>query len=54
MIAYIKGILASVDPKGIVLENQGIGYRMMMPMRMESFPKIGQEMKVFTDRKSVV
>ena len=48
MIAYIKGILASVDPKGIVLENQGIGYRMMMPMRMESFPKIGQEMKVFT------
>lgn len=48
MIAYIKGILASVDPKGIVLENQGIGYRMMMPMKMESFPKIGQEMKVFT------
>ena len=48
MIAYIKGILASVDPKGIVLENQGMGYRLMMPMRMESFPKIGQEMKVYT------
>lgn len=48
MIAYIKGTLASVDLKGIVLENQGIGYRMMMPMRMENFPKIGQEMKVFT------
>lgn len=48
MISYIKGILAQVNLNGIVLENQGIGYRLMMPVRMEHFPKIGQEMKVFT------
>lgn len=48
MISYIKGILAQVNSNGIVLENQGIGYRLMMPVRMEHFPKIGQEMKVFT------
>ena len=41
MIAYIKGRLAKVNPDGIILENQGIGYRMMMPMRMEGFPKMG-------------
>ena len=48
MISYIKGILAQVNPDGIVLENQGIGYRLMMPMNMEQFPSIGQEMKIFT------
>lgn len=48
MISYIKGILAQINSNGIVLENQGIGYRLMMPVRMEHFPKIGQEMKVFT------
>lgn len=48
LIAYIKGILAGVYPDGIVLENQGIGYRIMMPMNMERFPGIGQEMKVYT------
>lgn len=48
MISYIKGILAQINSNGIVLENQGIGYRLMMPIRMEHFPKIGQEMKVFT------
>lgn len=48
VIAYIKGVLAGVYPDGIVLENQGIGYRMMMPMNMERFPGIGQEMKVYT------
>ncbi len=40
--------MAQVNSNGIVLENQGIGYRLMMPVRMEHFPKIGQEMKVFT------
>ncbi|MCI5622459.1 MULTISPECIES: Holliday junction branch migration protein RuvA [Anaerostipes] len=48
MISYIKGILAAVYSDGIILENQGIGYRLMMPMNMERFPGIGQEMKVYT------
>lgn len=48
MIAYIKGRLAKVNPDGIILENQGIGYRMMMPMRMEGFPKIGQGIQIYT------
>lgn len=48
MISYIKGILAAVYPDGIVLENQGMGYRLMMPMNMQRFPKIGQDLKVHT------
>lgn len=48
MISYIKGILAGVGSDGIILENQGMGYRIMMPMKMERFPAIGQEMKIYT------
>lgn len=48
MIAYIKGILAAVLSDGIILENQGMGYHLMMPMNMQKLPKIGQELKVHT------
>ena len=47
MISYIKGILEDMSP-GMVVDNHGIGYQMMVPMRGESFPKIGQEIKIYT------
>ena len=48
MISYIKGILEDMSPGMVVVDNHGIGYQMMVPMRGESFPKIGQEIKVYT------
>ena len=34
--------------RDVVVDNHGIGYQMMVPMRGESFPKIGQEIKIYT------
>lgn len=48
MISYIKGILEDMLPGMVVVDNHGIGYQMMVPMRGESFPKIGQEIKIYT------
>lgn len=48
MISYIKGILEDMSPGMVVVDNRGIGYQMMVPMRGESFPKIGQEIKIYT------
>lgn len=48
MISYIKGILEDISPGMVVVDNHGIGYQMMVPMRGESFPKIGQEIKIYT------
>ena len=48
MLAYIKGILEEMSPGMVVVDNHGIGYQMMVPMRGESFPKIGQEIKIYT------
>lgn len=48
MISYIKGILEDMSPAMVVVDNHGIGYQMMVPMRGESFPKIGQEIKIYT------
>ena len=48
MISYIKGILEDMSPGMVVVDNHGIGYQMMVPMRGESFPKIGQEIKINT------
>lgn len=48
MISYIKGILEDMSPEMVVVDNHGIGYQMMVPMRGESFPKIGQEIKIYT------
>ena len=48
MISYIKGILEDLPPGMVVVDNHGIGYQMMVPMRGESFPKIGQEIKIYT------
>ena len=48
MISYITGILEDMSPGMVVVDNHGIGYQMMVPMRGESFPKIGQEIKIYT------
>ena len=48
MISYIKGTLEDMSPGMVVVDNHGIGYQMMVPMRGESFPKIGQEIKIYT------
>ena len=48
MISYIKGILEDMSPGMVVMDNHGIEYQMMVPMRGESFPKIGQEIKIYT------
>ena len=48
MISYIKGILEDMSPGMVVVDNHGIGYQMMVPMRGESFPKIGQGIKIYT------
>ena len=48
MISYIKGILEDMSPGMVVVDNHGIGYQMMVPRRGESFPKIGQEIKIYT------
>ena len=48
MISYIKGILEDMSPGMVVVDNHGIGYQMMVPTRGESFPKIGQEIKIYT------
>ena len=48
LISYIKGTLEDMSPGMIVVENQGIGYAMMVPMRGDAFPKIGQEIKMYT------
>lgn len=48
MISYIKGILEDMSSGMVVVDNHGIGYQMMVPMRGESFPKIGQEIKIYT------
>ena len=48
MISYIKGILEDMSPGMVVVDNHGIGYQMLVPMRGESFPKIGQEIKIYT------
>lgn len=44
----MKGILEDMSPGMVVVDNHGIGYQMMVPMRGESFPKIGQEIKIYT------
>lgn len=48
MISYIRGTLEDMSPGMVVVDNQGIGYQMMVPMRGEAFPKIGQEIKIYT------
>lgn len=49
MIAYIKGILISKSNDSIVVENQGMGLRVFVPLTsLEEMKPVGTEIKVYT------
>lgn len=49
MISYIKGILADVFPDRIVVENQGIGYEILVPGSLTGrMPLIGEAVQLYT------
>ncbi|MCD8217456.1 MAG: Holliday junction branch migration protein RuvA [Clostridiales bacterium] len=49
MYAYIKGTLEEVREDYIVVENNGIGYQISVPMRiLEELPGRGAEVKIYT------
>lgn len=49
MISYIKGKLADITENGVVIENNGIGYYVMMPASILSrLPAMGSELKIHT------
>ncbi|MCD8046866.1 MAG: Holliday junction branch migration protein RuvA [Clostridiales bacterium] len=49
MYAYIRGTLEEVREDYIVVENNGIGYQISVPMRiLEELPERGAEVKIYT------
>ena len=49
MIAYVKGKLDTKTNTFVVIDVQGIGYRVFMPAKsIENLGEIGQEVKVYT------
>lgn len=49
MIAYVKGKLDTKTDSFVVIDVQGIGYRVFMPSNsIESLGEIGQTVKVYT------
>lgn len=49
MISYVKGVLEEVTPEGIVVENQGIGYEILVPGSvMDRLPQTGNEVRIYT------
>jgi Holliday junction DNA helicase RuvA len=49
MIAYIKGELADVTQDGIVVDKDGMGYEVRVPLSViQSLPSTGCEIKVYT------
>ena len=49
MIAFVKGRLDTVCEDRIIMENQGIGYEILVPGSvLSSLPPTGQEMKIYT------
>lgn len=49
MIAFIKGILDTLAEDYIVVENQGIGYRILVPGSvLQELPPPGSEVKLYT------
>lgn len=49
MITYIKGELAEIHEEGIVVEANGLGYEIRMPLSsLEGLPAAGNEVKIFT------
>lgn len=49
MIHFIKGVLDTVGENQIVVENQGIGFEIMVPMSVVSaLPQTGNNVKIYT------
>lgn len=49
MISYVKGILVDVDENGVIIDNNGIGYYIMMPVSiLSALPSIGSELMIHT------
>ncbi len=49
MYSYIKGSLEEIEEDSVVVDNQGIGYRIFVPGRMlERLPAKGSEVKIYT------
>lgn len=49
MIEYIKGILSAIGTDSIIVENQGIGYHINVPVSvLNQLPPTGMEVKIHT------
>lgn len=49
MISYIKGLLAEKMEDSVVIEAQGIGYQIFVPLSVLSeLPGVGESIKIFT------
>ncbi len=49
MIGYIKGTLEYSGQEQIIIDNNGMGYELKIPLSIiEELPQIGEEIKVFT------
>lgn len=49
MIYFVKGILDTVNENSIVVENQNIGFEIMVPLSVVSnLPQTGNEVKIYT------
>lgn len=49
MIRYIKGTLEMIEEDAVILDNQGIGYRILVSSAMmDRLPVMGGEMKLYT------
>ena len=49
MYSYISGKLAAVSEDGIVIDNHGIGYHILVPGTVyDQLPAMGQEIRIFT------
>ncbi len=49
MYSYISGTLEEVREDSIVVDNQGIGYLLYIPLRIhEELPEIGSHVKIYT------
>jgi Holliday junction DNA helicase RuvA len=48
MFAYIKGLVAAIDQDCLILDNQGIGYRIFIPSSVADQLSVGDEAKIYT------
>lgn len=49
MIAFIKGILNTVSEDRIIVENQGVGFEILVPGSVaQALPQVGNTVKIYT------